>query len=76
MNDTEHDKAIKKIEQYLKENQDFHPTDEPLRHKHHKTFTGLWVSAILLASHVVITIGNDSEVLVRTYGASAFHILR
>ncbi len=76
VNDTEHEKAINKIEQYLKENQDFHPTDEPLRHEYHKTFTGLWVSAILLAFHVAITIGNDSEVFVRTYGASAFHILR
>ena len=45
MNDTEHEKAINKIEQYLKENQDFHLTEEPLRHKYHKTFTGLWVSA-------------------------------
>ena len=76
VNDTEHEKAINKIEQYLKENQDFHPTDEPLRHEYHKTFTGLLVSAILLAFHVAITIGNDSEVFVRTYGASAFHILR
>jgi len=76
VNDTEHEKAINKIEQYLKENQDFHPTDEPLRHEYHKTFTGLWVSAILLVSYVAIAIGNDSEVFVRTYGASAFHILR
>ena len=76
VNDTEHEKAINKIEQYLEENQDFHPTNEPLCHEYHKTFTGLWASAILLASHVAITIGNDSEVFVRTYGASAFHILR
>lgn len=76
VNDTEHEKAINKIEQYLKENQDFHPTDEPLRHEYHKTFTGLWVSAILLVFHVAIAISNDSGVFVRTYGASAFHILR
>ena len=75
VNDTEYEKALNTIEQYLKENQDFHPTDEPLRHEYHKTFTGLWVSAILLAFHVAITIGNDSEVFVRTYGSSAFHIL-
>jgi membrane associated rhomboid family serine protease len=76
VNDTEHEKAINTIEQYLKENRDFHPTDEPLCHEYRKTFTGLWVSAILLASHVAITTGNDSEVFVRTYGSSAFHILR
>jgi len=76
VNDTEHEKAINTIEQYLKENRDFHPTDDPLCHEYRKTLTGLWVSAILLASHVAITTGNDSEVFVRTYGASAFHILR
>jgi len=75
VNDTEYEKALNTIEQYLKENQDFHSTDEPLCHEYHKTFTGLWVSAILLAFHVAITIGNDSEVFVRTYGSSAFHIL-
>ncbi len=76
VNDTEHAKAINTIEQYLKENHDFHQTDEPLCPEYHKTFTGLWVSVILLASHVVITTGNDSEILIRTYGSSAFHILR
>ena len=76
VNDTEHEKAINTIEQYLKENRDFHPTDEPICHEYHKTFTGLWVSAILLASHVAITTGNYGEVIARTYGASAFHILR
>ena len=74
MNDTDYEKALNTIEQYLKENQDFHPTDEPLCHEYHKTFTGLWVSAILLAFHVAITTGNDSEVFVGTYGSSAFHI--
>jgi membrane associated rhomboid family serine protease len=77
VNDTEHEKAINTIEQYLKENQDFHQTDEPLCHEYHKTSTGLlWVSVILLAFHLAITISNDSEVFVRTYGSSAFHILR
>jgi len=76
VNDTEHKKAINTIEQYLKENQDFHQTDEPICHEYHKTFTGLWVSVILLASHLAITAGNDGEVIARTYGSSAFHILR
>ncbi|MBC2694795.1 MAG: rhomboid family intramembrane serine protease [Desulfobacteraceae bacterium] len=76
VNNTEHEKAINTIEQYLKENQNFHQTDEPLCHEYQKTFTELWVSVILLASHVAITIGNDSEILIRTYGSSAFHILR
>jgi membrane associated rhomboid family serine protease len=76
VNDAEGEKALNAIEQYLKENQDFHSTDEPLYYEYHKTFTGLWVSAILLACHIAITIGNDREVLIRAYGSSAFHILR
>ncbi len=76
VNDTEYEKALNAIEQYLKENQDFHPTDDPLCYEYHKTFTGLWVSAILLACHVAITIGYDSGVFIRTYGSSAFRILR
>jgi len=76
VNDTEYEKALKVIEQYLKENQDFHPTDEPLCYEYHKTLTGLWVSAILLTCHVAITIGDDSGVFIRAYGSSAFHILR
>ena len=76
VNDTDCEKALNTIEQYLKENRDFHPADEPFRHKRYKTFTGLWVSVILMASHIAITTGSDSEVIVRTYGSSAFHILR
>ena len=63
VNDTEHKKAINTIEQYLKENRNSHVTDESFYHEYHKTFTGLWVSAILLASHVAITTGNDGEVI-------------
>jgi rhomboid protease GluP len=76
LNDTEYEKALNAIEQYLKENQDFHATDDSLCYEYDKTFTGLWVSAILLACHVAIIIGNDSGVFIRAYGSSAFHILR
>lgn len=76
VNDTEYKEALNVIERYLKENQDAYPTDEPLRYEYHKTFTGLWVSAILLTCHVAITLGDDSGILIRAYGSSAFHILR
>jgi len=75
VNDTDYEKAINTIEQYLKENQDFNPTDEPPHYEYQKTFTGLYVSAILLVFHVAITISNNSEVFVKAYGASAFYIL-
>jgi len=75
VNDTEYEKARNTIEQYLKENQDFQLPDEPLRYKYYRTYTGLWVSVMLLACHVAIAMGNDSQVFVRAYGSSAFHIL-
>jgi rhomboid protease GluP len=75
VNDTEYEKALNTVEQYIKEDQDFHPTDEPLYHEYHRTFTGLWVSVILLACHVAIRTVNDSGVFIRAYGSSAFHIL-
>ena len=76
VNDMDYEKAISTIEQYLKENQDFHQTDEPLYHEYHKTFMGLWMSAILLVFYVAIIMHNDTEIFVRAYGSSAFYILR
>ncbi len=76
VNDTDYEKALNAVEQYLKENQDSCPTDEHLSYEHHKTFTGLWVSAILLICHVAIAVVNDGGVFIRAYGSSAFHILR
>jgi len=75
VNDTEYQKALNTIERYLKENQDFYPSDKPFSHEYHKTFTGLWVCGILLASHLAITIGNNSRVFIMAYGSSAVHIL-
>lgn len=69
--------ALKTIDQYLEENRDSLPADQPLYHEYHRrTFTGLWVSAILLACHVAFTMGNDSRAFISTYGSSARHILR
>lgn len=75
VNDTEYEKARNTIEQYLKENQDSQLPDEPFCYKYYRTYTGLWVSVMLLACHVAIAMGNDSQVFVRAYGSSAFHIL-
>ena len=76
VNDTDYNEALNVIERYLKENEDTHRSDESFRDEYHKTFTGLWASAILLTCHVAITIGDESGIFVRTYGSSAFHILR
>lgn len=76
VNETEHEKALTTIEQYIKENHDLHSSDAHLYYERRKTFTGLWASAVLLASHVAITMGNDSEIFIRAYGSSAFDIMR
>jgi rhomboid protease GluP len=73
--ETNHEKALTAIEQYLEENQDLRPTDEPICHEYCKTLTGLWASVILLACHVAFTVANDSQSLIRAYGSSAFHIM-
>lgn len=72
----EYEKALHTVEQYLKENPDSHPPEDLRGHEYRKTFTGLWVAAILLAFHVAITLSNNSEMFIRVYGSSAFHILR
>ena len=76
VSDREYNQALNVIERYLKENQDAHPGDESFRYEYHKTFTGLWVSAVLITCHVAMTMGDDSGIFIRTYGSSAFHILR
>ena len=75
VNDSEYHKALNTIERYLKENQEFQPSDKPFSHEYQKTYTGLWVCGILLASHLAITTGNNCRAFFMAYGSSAFHIL-
>jgi membrane associated rhomboid family serine protease len=75
VNDTDYEKAVVAIEQYLKENLEIQKTEDPLYYKYQRTYTGIWVSILLIACHVAIAIGDKSELFVKTYGSSAFHIL-
>jgi len=75
VNDTDYEKAVTAIEEYLKENPELQKTEDPLYYKYQKTFTGIWVSILLIACHVAIAIGDKSDLFVETYGSSAFHIL-
>ena len=75
VDDVNYEKALNTIQQYLDEEQDLEPTDEPLSQKYPKTFTGLGVSLILLACHVAVTIGQRHQAFVRAYGSSAFDIM-
>jgi len=73
--DTDYEKAVIAIEQYFKENLEVQKTEDPLYYKYQRTYTGIWVSILLIAFHVAITISDKSDVFVKTYGSSAFHIL-
>ena len=75
VHDVDYEKALNTIQQYLDEEQDLQPTDELLSHKYPKTFTGLWVSGLLLACHVAATVGHRHQVFVKAYGSSAFHVV-
>lgn len=73
--DTDYEKAVIAIEQYLKENPEAQKTQDPLYYKYQRTYTGIWVSILLIAFHVAITNSDKSDLFVKTYGSSAFHIL-
>ena len=76
VHDTDYEKALHTVAQYLKENPESHPPDDLRGDEYRRTFTGLWAAAILLAFHVTITLSNGSEMFIRVYGSSASHILR
>jgi len=73
--DMDYENAINAIEKYFEENQDFQSTDESFYDEYQRTYTGIWVSIILLACHVAFAMSDKSEFFIRTYGSSAFHIL-
>jgi len=75
VNDTDYEKALIVIEEYLEENPEVQKTEDPLYYEYQRTFTGIWVSMLLIACHVAIATGDKSDLFVRTYGSSAFHIL-
>jgi len=72
----DYNRALATIEQYLEENQDFRPTDEPICYEYGKTLTGLWASVILLGCHIGVTAANNSKSLIRAFGSSASHIMQ
>ena len=75
VNDMDYENAINAIEKYFEENQDFQSTDDSFYDEYQRTYTGIWVSIILLACHVAFAMSDKSEFFIRTYGSSAFHIL-
>ncbi len=71
-----YEKAQDIIEGYIEENRSNNYTDLGPNGEYGKTFTGLWVAAILLVFYTVVAACNQNETIIRTYGSSASHILR
>ncbi|MDY6986733.1 MAG: rhomboid family intramembrane serine protease [Thermodesulfobacteriota bacterium] len=68
-------RAWKTMEAYLEENREFYSAEDPLSAQQPWGFSALWVCAILLGCHVVVTTGNQSAAMVKACGSSASEIL-
>ncbi len=75
VHDGDYQAAFDTIRQYVEENRDLHLSGDSPSQEYHRTYTGLWVSAVLLACHVALAMGNQSHAIVRVGGSSAAHIL-
>ena len=72
---TIHDRARDLIEQYIEENQESLLPDAQKTETYQRTFTGIWVSLILMAISIAVNMSGSVEKIVREYGASAYYIL-
>jgi len=72
---TIHDRALELIEQYIEENAHISLSDAQETDTHQRTFTGIWVSLILMACSIVVNMSGNVDTVVREYGASAYDIL-
>ncbi|MFC1857084.1 rhomboid family intramembrane serine protease [Thermodesulfobacteriota bacterium] len=73
--DTHYDAAESTIAQYLEENENYSGAAEYLGVRYQKTFSGLWAACILMIVHVRIATEQDAALIIKEYGASAYHIL-
>ena len=75
VDETIHDRARDLVEQYIEENQDSLLLDVQKTETYQRTFTGIWVSLILMAISIAVNMSGSVEKIVREYGASAYYIL-
>ena len=75
VDETIHDRARDLIEQYVVENQDSLLPDSRKTETYQRTFTGIWVSLILMACSIAVNMSGSVDKIVREYGASAYYIL-
>ena len=72
---TDHEKALAAVDLYRLENPPPPPRRDAAPHGYGRTWTGLGVSALLLAVHVAVGSLNNTRPVILFYGASAEHIL-
>jgi len=69
------ERALNAIASYLSENEAHSQKEMAPHDTYQKTVVGVWVSLILLAAHIIITMTGAHRMLVVSYGASAAAIL-
>jgi len=75
VDETNHDRALGLIEQYLEENQHNSLPDAQEAKTYQRTYSGIWVSLILMACSITVNMSGNVDKIVREYGASAYNIL-
>jgi rhomboid protease GluP len=75
VDETIYDRALSLIEQYLEENQNNSPLDAQETVTYQRTYSGIWVSLILMACSIAVNMSGSVDKIVREYGASAYYIL-
>jgi len=70
-----YDAALASIRQYLQENQDVSLKGDTDSEPFQKTFTGLWVSLVLLIWYLFYLTGAGKQMFIRAFGASSDAIL-
>lgn len=70
-----HDTALGSIRKYLQENQDVSLKGDIDPEPFQKTFTGLWVSLVLLIWYLIYLTGPGRQTFIRAFGASSDAIL-
>lgn len=68
-------KALSLVTEYIRENEDVVLSDESRAPQHKKTYTGLWVSVLLLVCHLAASMADNPDALITAYGSSASGIL-
>jgi len=75
VHETIHDRALELIKQYIEENSDISLQNAQETETYQRTYTGIWVSLILMACSIAVNMSGSVDKIVREYGASAYDIL-